>query len=114
MEKNGGKERGFEGASDETTTDVLATEQLDEARKAREEKKALTKGAALESEPKMPKMTINPSKTSGLARTRHQLGTMLMEAYTNREALEEKIAQGKRNRKEAGNKYGMSLSSRLE
>ena len=26
----------------------------------------------------------------------------------NREAIEEKIAQGKRNRKEAGNKYGMS------
>ena len=31
---------------------------------------------------------------------------MLMEAYTNRDALEEKIAEGRRNRKEAGNKYG--------
>lgn len=43
---------------------------------------------------------------SGVARSRHQLGTMLKEAYDNREALEEKIAEGRRNRKEAGNKYG--------
>lgn len=34
---------------------------------------------------------------------------MLKEAFENREALEEKIAQGRRNRKEAGNKYGMSI-----
>jgi hypothetical protein len=34
---------------------------------------------------------------------------LLKEAYENREALEERIAQGKRNRKEAGNKYGMYL-----
>jgi len=51
-------------------------------------------------------MNINASKTSGIARSRHQLSTLLKEAYENREALEEKIAQGKRNRKEAGNKYG--------
>jgi hypothetical protein len=38
---------------------------------------------------------------------------MLTEAYTNREALEEKIAQGKRNRKEAGNKYGTYILSDL-
>jgi hypothetical protein len=31
---------------------------------------------------------------------------MLHEAYSNREALEEKIAEARRNRKEAGNKYG--------
>jgi proline-rich protein PRCC len=31
---------------------------------------------------------------------------LLNEAYENREALEEKIAEGRRNRKEAGNKYG--------
>ena len=43
---------------------------------------------------------------SGIARSRHQLSTLLKEAYENREALEEQIAQGKRNRKEAGNKYG--------
>jgi len=32
---------------------------------------------------------------------------MLADAYANRETLEEKIAEGRRNRKEAGNKYGM-------
>lgn len=44
---------------------------------------------------------------SGVARSRHQLATLLHEAYQNKEMLEEKIAEGKRNRKEAGNKYGM-------
>lgn len=44
---------------------------------------------------------------SGRARTRHQLSSLLTEAYQNREALEEQIAQGRRNRKEAGNKYGV-------
>jgi hypothetical protein len=106
LEKRAGKERHFEGATDEATTDVRATDQLDEARHAREETMGLTKKALLENEPKMPKMSITPSKMSGVARSRHQLGTLLMEAYTNREALEERIAQGKRNRKEAGNKYG--------
>ena len=48
---------------------------------------------------------------SGVARSRHQLATLLKEAYDNRETLEEKIAEGRRNRKEAGNKYG-ELSSR--
>jgi len=52
----------------------------------------------------MPRMKVQ--KATGLARTRHQLSTLLTEAYENREALEEKIAQGKRNRKEAGTKYG--------
>ena len=41
-----------------------------------------------------------------VANSRHQLSTLLKQAYDNREALEEQIAQGKRNRKEAGNKYG--------
>ncbi|QRW26966.1 mitotic checkpoint protein prcc-carboxy-term protein [Rhizoctonia solani] len=49
---------------------------------------------------------IQVQKSTGLARSRHQLSTLLTEAYANREALEEKIAQGKRNRKEAGSKYG--------
>lgn len=43
---------------------------------------------------------------SGVARSRHQLATLLHEAYQNKEMLEERIAEGKRNRKEAGNKYG--------
>ena len=45
-----------------------------------------------------------------VANSRHQLSTLLKQAYDNREALEEKIAQGKRNRKEAGNKYGKGIN----
>lgn len=46
------------------------------------------------------------SKVSKGARKRGQLSSLLMEAYQNREVLEERIAEGRRNRKEAGNKYG--------
>ena len=46
-----------------------------------------------------------------VANSRHQLSTLLKQAYENREALEEQIAQGKRNRKEAGNKYGKDINS---
>jgi proline-rich protein PRCC len=85
----------------------------------REEKKALTQGAG--GEPAAPKMNIKVRsphfKTMGLnilivmqgskgARKRGQLSSLLAEAYQNREVLEEKIAEGRRNRKEAGNKYG--------
>ena len=45
-----------------------------------------------------------------VANSRHQLSTLLKQAYDNREALEEQIAQGKRNRKEAGNKYGKHIN----
>ena len=48
---------------------------------------------------------------SGIAKTRHQLATLLRDAYQNRDALEERIAEGRRNRKEAGNKYGKALVS---
>jgi len=51
-------------------------------------------------------MKMTASKMSGIAKTRHQLATLLRDAYQNRDALEERIAEGKRNRKEAGNKYG--------
>jgi proline-rich protein PRCC len=51
------------------------------------------------------------AKLNGRARSRHQLATLLNEAYDNREALEDKIAEGRRNRKEAGNKYGTNLHS---
>jgi len=53
---------------------------------------------------------IQAAKMSGVARSRHQLATLLNEAYQNREALEERIAEGRRNRKEAGNKYGMACA----
>lgn len=90
-----------------------------------EERKALTANGAV-GEPAAPKMNIKVrfltvesmalvvlsfllyqgAALSGRARTRHQLSSLLTEAYQNRETLEEKIAQGRRNRKEAGNKYG--------
>lgn len=106
-------QRGFEGAvgacNGAGLEEVNANDLADQARKEREEKKQLTEGAKREGERAMPRMTVNPSKMTGVARSRHQLGTMLMEAYMNREVLEEKIAQGKRNRKEAGNKYGQFI-----
>lgn len=77
--------------------------------KEREDRKALTAGiAALDEngEPAMPRMNVKGAKLGGVARSRHQLTTLLTEAYLNRDALEERIAQGRRNRKEAGNKYG--------
>ena len=55
-------------------------------------------------------MKTQGAALGGRARTRHQLSTLLTEAYQSRESLEEKIAQGRRNRKEAGNKYGKPLS----
>lgn len=101
-----GKTRGFEDMDESTMGEVDAKAEMERAKeevKAREERKDLTrdKGA-----PAMPKMKLTAAKQTGIARSRHQLSTLLNEAYTNREALEEKIAQGRRNRKEAGNKYG--------
>lgn len=101
-------QRGFEGAGigGENAEEVSGADLQDAARAAREEKKGLTTGARLEGERALPKVSLNPSKTGNLARTRHQLHSLLADAYMNREALEDKIAQGRRNRKEAGNKYG--------
>ena len=48
---------------------------------------------------------------SGTARQRHQLSTLLMDAYTHRAEIEDKIAQAKRNRKESGNKYGEAIQN---
>ncbi|KAG7452484.1 uncharacterized protein BT62DRAFT_4033 [Guyanagaster necrorhizus] len=102
-----GVAKGFEGMEKEGMEDIDAKKEMERAKKEikeREERKAVTKGAG--GAPEKPKMNINASKLSGIARSRHQLSTMLKEAYENREALEEKIAEGRRNRKEAGNKYG--------
>ncbi|KAF9564609.1 hypothetical protein CPC08DRAFT_741341 [Agrocybe pediades] len=99
--------KGFEGLQDAPVEEIDALKEMEKAKKEiqeREAKKAITQGAG--GAPAAPKMNINASKTSGIARSRHQLSTLLKEAYENREALEERIAQGKRNRKEAGNKYG--------
>ncbi|KAI0094037.1 mitotic checkpoint regulator, MAD2B-interacting-domain-containing protein [Irpex rosettiformis] len=101
-----GIEKGFQGAED-SATEVNALKEMERARKEvqeREEKKALTMGT--EDAPVAPKMNIKGAALSGRAKTRHQLSTLLTDAYQNREALEEQIAMARRNRKEAGNKYG--------
>jgi len=101
------KEKGFEDADADDTQEVNALREMEKAKKEvqeREEKKALTQGAG--GEPAAPKMNIKSSKVSKGARKRGQLSSLLVEAYQNREVLEEKIAEGRRNRKEAGNKYG--------
>ncbi|RPD66183.1 hypothetical protein L226DRAFT_530302 [Lentinus tigrinus ALCF2SS1-7] len=101
-----GTMKGFEGAEEEAA-EVNALKEMEKAKleiQELEERKALTTAAA--AVPAAPKMNIKGAALGGRARTRHQLSTLLTEAYSNREALEEKIAQGRRNRKEAGNKYG--------
>jgi hypothetical protein len=123
MGLDGRNEKGFEGAEGKDSIDIDAQAQLDLARKEREERKALT--MKTDSGPKAPRMNIKvfsikylsiitnlselhyqAAKAGSVARIRHQLSSLLTDAYENREALEERIAQGKRNRKEAGNKYG--------
>ncbi|KAI1795838.1 mitotic checkpoint regulator, MAD2B-interacting-domain-containing protein [Ganoderma leucocontextum] len=101
-----GTMKGFEGAEDHAE-EVNALKEMEKAKQdiqEREERKALTTGSA--EVPVAPKMNIKGAALGGRARSRHQLSTLLTEAYQNRESLEEQIAQGRRNRKEAGNKYG--------
>ncbi|KAG6371852.1 mitotic checkpoint regulator, MAD2B-interacting-domain-containing protein [Boletus reticuloceps] len=92
--------------------DVDMAAEMEKARreiKEREDRKALTMGMTGQNdngEPAMPRMNVKGAKLGTVARSRHQLSTLLTEAYLNRESLEEKIAQGRRNRKEAGMKYG--------
>ncbi|KAF7363471.1 hypothetical protein MSAN_01002900 [Mycena sanguinolenta] len=102
-----GKVKGFEGLDTAAVEEVDAMKEMEKAKlemQERESRKAVTKGA--DGAPAAPNIKLTASKQSGIARSRHQLATMLHQAYANREALEEKIAEGKRNRKEAGNKYG--------
>ncbi|KAJ4487913.1 mitotic checkpoint regulator, MAD2B-interacting-domain-containing protein [Lentinula aciculospora] len=102
-----GAVKGFEGYDRHEMADIDAAKEMERAKieiKEREERKAVSKNSG--DEPAKPKMNITAAKLSGRARSRHQLATLLNEAYENRDALEEKIAEGRRNRKEAGNKYG--------
>lgn len=111
MEK--GTAKGFEELDDSSVAEVDAAAEMERAKREiqeREQRKQLSMGT--DGEPPQPKMKITASKSSGIARSRHQLATMLKQAYDNREALEDKIAEGRRNRKEAGNKYG-KLSSQF-
>ena len=101
-----GKIKGFEDLDEESTRGVDAMEEMAKAREeiqVKEERKALTQA---QDQSAAPKMNIKGAALSGRARSRGQLATLLTEAYQNREAYEDKIAQGRRNRKEAGNKYG--------
>lgn len=96
LEKN--MEKGFEGAETGETHEVNAMREMEKAKveiKEREEKKALTQGA--DGAPAAPKMNIKGAKLGGRARSRHQLTTLLTEAYENREALEQRIADGRRS-----------------
>ncbi|KDN49363.1 hypothetical protein RSAG8_02065, partial [Rhizoctonia solani AG-8 WAC10335] len=101
--QNKNEAREFAGSSREDMVTFDPGEELRQGQIAElEKRKAVTTtpaGAAA-----VPRMKVQ--KSTGLARSRHQLSTLLTEAYANREALEEKIAQSKRNRKEAGSKYG--------
>lgn len=101
-----GKIKGFEELDEETATKVDAMEEMAKSREEmqeKEERKALTQA---KDETAKPRMNIKGAALSGRAKSRGQLATLLTEAYQNREAYEEKIAQSRRNRKEAGNKYG--------
>lgn len=101
-----GTVKGFEGF-EESAEEVNAAEEMERAKKEiqeLEEKKSLTMGG--QHAQVAPKMNIKGAALSGRAKGRHQLSTLLTEAYQNREALEDRIAQGRKNRKEAGNKYG--------
>ena len=105
-------------ADDAESVDMAA--EMERARrevKEREDRKALTTGGAGKGEngePAMPRMNVKGAKLGAVARSRHQLTTLLTEAYSNREVLEERIAQGRRNRKEAGMKYGECLCSHID
>ena len=101
-----GKIKGFEDLVEEDATGVNAMEEMTKAREeiqVKEERKALTQS---KDDTTGPRMNIKGAALSGRAKSRGQLATLLTEAYQNREAYEERIAQGRRNRKEAGNKYG--------
>jgi hypothetical protein len=86
--------KGFEGLADAPVEEIDALKEMEKAKKEiqeREEKKAVTRGAG--GGPVAPKMNINATKTNRVANSRHQLSTLLKQAYENREALEEQIAQ---------------------
>ena len=105
-----GKIKGFEDLDEESARGINAMEEMAKAREeiqVTEERKALTQA---KDQTAGPRMNIKGAALSGRARSRGQLATLLTEAYQNREAYEERIAQGRRNRKEAGNKYGKCTS----
>ncbi|KAH7103903.1 mitotic checkpoint regulator, MAD2B-interacting-domain-containing protein [Auriculariales sp. MPI-PUGE-AT-0066] len=101
--KLSGTTKGFEGVDEDDLESFSAMDESARARAAIEDTKNITKN--IKTGPDAPKMNIAKTQKGSLANQRHQLSTLLHSAYTNREAIEEKIAISRRNRKESGNKY---------
>ncbi|KAJ9124975.1 hypothetical protein QFC24_002907 [Naganishia onofrii] len=75
---------------------------MEEARKEQQDLKRITAPSLYAEE-----NTYKPvGKTLGKAGQRHQLSALVKDAHANRQALEERIAQNKRTRKETGGRYG--------
>ncbi|RXK42626.1 hypothetical protein M231_00180 [Tremella mesenterica] len=82
--------------------DVDVSEGIRKAREEEERRKLMVK-------PKLPGNDYDYKaigQTKGLAAERHQLTSLLNTAFTQREALEERIAQNKKSARLAGTKYG--------
>lgn len=120
------RQRDVNAANGDNLQEVSAMDEASRTRAEIESRKDLT-ADVIRSGPKLPNMQMTvrssfsavachpcmeanipfqASRMSGTARQRHQLSTLLMDAYTHRAEIEDKIAQAKRNRKESGNKYG--------
>lgn len=122
------KDRGWEGKEDQMVTADVSEEAKKGQIAQREAKKSLTGSAAAlavvhgDAKPRMNIQVrhhlldmsgtnlLNQAKSNGRARQRGQLSSLLVEAYENRAAIEEKLAEARRNKKEAGNKYGATHS----
>jgi hypothetical protein len=90
-----------EGRADVVEYDVSTG--LAEGKAARE-----LEAARLASKPKLTDdyTYTDVGQTRGLAAERHQLTSLLSSAFSQREELEARIAQNKKNMRNAGNKYG--------
>lgn len=88
--------------------DLQQVNAMDEASRAIaeiESTKSIT-AETLRAGPTAPNMKMTAARSSTRAKSRHQLSTLLTDAYSRRAEIEDKIAMSKRNRKESGNKYG--------
>ena len=103
--------KGFEGLDEDNMDSFSALDAASRARAEIEDTKNITKN--IKTGPEAPRMNIAKTQKNSLANQRHQLSTLLYTAYQNREAIEEKIAIGRRNRKESGNKYGECTCSQF-
>lgn len=93
----------FEGKEGDVI-DVHAATGLAEARAEEQRKQAMAKPKLSAAGDEFEYKAVGQIK--GLASERHQLSSLLNTAYTQREALEERIAQNKRNARSGKSKYG--------